>query len=89
MSEVSLHPICIKNQYENNNIFGFGHFRIKVRKCPDLYLELETRPLTEPFRMHADKHSCFHLYEVFSIGQHSLRMHDMNISIKFCEAGLI
>ena len=52
MSKVSLHPICIKNQYENNNILGLDTSELRFGSVQNLYLELETRPLTEPFRMH-------------------------------------
>ena len=52
MSKVSLHPFCIKNQYENNNILGSDTSELRFGSVQNLYLELETRPLTEPFRMH-------------------------------------
>ena len=52
MSKVSLHPICIKNQYENNNILGSDTSELRFGSVQNLYLKLETRPLTEPFRMH-------------------------------------
>ena len=48
----AVHPICIKNQYENNNMLGLDTSGIKVWKCPEPRLELETRPLTEAFRIH-------------------------------------
>ena len=48
-----LHPICIKNQYENNNILGSDTSELRFGSVQNLYLELETRPLTEPFRMYS------------------------------------
>ena len=44
--------ICIKNQYENNNILGSDTSELRFGSVQNLYLELETRPLTEPFRSH-------------------------------------
>ena len=52
MSKVSLHPICIKNQYENNNILGWDTSELRFGSVQNLFLELETLSLTEPFRMH-------------------------------------
>ena len=57
MSKVSLHPICIKNQDENNNILVLDTSELRFRSVQNLYLELETLPLTEPFRMHT--FNCF------------------------------
>ena len=50
MSKVSLHPICIKNQDENNNILGLDTSELRFGSVQNLYLELETLPLTELFR---------------------------------------
>ena len=61
------HPICIKNQYENNNILGLDtsklRFRgvqmrvvtseLRFRGVQKLVLELETRPRTEQLKSHA------------------------------------
>ena len=44
--------ICIKNQYENNNILGSDTSELRFGSVQNLILELETRPLTEPFRIH-------------------------------------
>ena len=52
MSKVSLHPICIKNQDENNNILGLDTSELRFGSVQNLYLELETLPLTELFRSH-------------------------------------
>ena len=44
--------ICIKNQYENNNILGLDISELRFGSVQNLILELETRPLTEPFSIH-------------------------------------
>ena len=63
------HPICIKNQYENNNILGldtselrFGGVQMKVDTsklrfggAQKLVLELETRPRAEQFKSQVRK----------------------------------
>ena len=48
----AVHPICIKNQYENNNILGLDNSELRFGSVQNLVLELETRPWTEPFRIH-------------------------------------
>ena len=48
----AIYPICIKNQYENNNIFGVDTSELRFGSVQNLVLELETRPRTEPFRIH-------------------------------------
>ena len=67
------HPICIKNQYENNNILGLDNSKLKfggVQTRVDtselrfggvqqLVLELETRPRTEQFKSHANTTTVF------------------------------
>ena len=62
MSKVSLHPICIKNQDENNNILGLDTSELRFGSVQNLYLELETLPLTELFRSHLHVSLC--LYHV-------------------------
>ena len=69
----AVHPICIKNQYENNNILGVDTSELRFRSVQNLVLELGTRPRTEPFRIHNQtpnnagkiwiKH--FHGYQIF------------------------
>ena len=49
----AVYPICIKNQYENNNILGEDTSELRFGSVRNLVLELETRPLTEPFRSHS------------------------------------
>ena len=49
--------ICIKNQYENNNILGSDTSELRFGSVQNLYLELETRPLTELFRSHVAAHT--------------------------------
>ena len=46
-----VHPICIKSQYENNNILGVDTSELRFGNVQNLVLELETRPRTEPFRI--------------------------------------
>ena len=41
----------MKNQYEDNNILGVDTSELRIK---NLVLELETRPRTGPFRIHAD-----------------------------------
>ena len=62
------HPICIKNQYENNNILGLDTSELRVRGVQTrvniselrfggvqkLILKLETRPRTEQFKSHCE-----------------------------------
>ena len=48
----AVHPICIKSQYENNNILGVDTSELRFGSVQNLVLELETRPRTEPFRIH-------------------------------------
>ena len=48
----AVHPICIKNQYENNNILGVDASELRFGSVQNLVLQLETRPRTEPFRIH-------------------------------------
>ena len=48
----AVHPICIKNQYENNNILGVDTSELRFGSVQNLIHELETRPRTEPFRIH-------------------------------------
>ena len=62
------HPICIKNQYENNNILGLDTSELRVRGVQTrvdtselrfggvqkIILELETRPRTEQFKSHCE-----------------------------------
>ena len=48
----AVHPICIKNQYENNNILGVDTSELRFRSVQNLVLELGTCPRTEPFRIH-------------------------------------
>ena len=50
---LSAYPICIKNQYENNNILGLDTSKLRFGGVQKLVLELETRPRTEQFKSHA------------------------------------
>ena len=59
MSNTSCHPICIKNQYENNNILGLDTSELRFGSVQNLVLELETRPLTEAFRIHVLTSGCY------------------------------
>ena len=52
MSQAFLHPICIKNQDENNNILGLDTSELRFRSVQNLVLKLETRPRAEQFRSH-------------------------------------
>ena len=47
----AVHPICIKNQYENNNILGVDTSELRFGSVQNLVLELESRPRTEQFRI--------------------------------------
>ena len=50
------HPICIKNQYENNNILGLDTSELRFGGVQKLFLDLETRPRTEQFKSHVRIH---------------------------------
>ena len=46
-------PYLHKYQDENNNILGLDTSELRFGSVQNLYLELETLPLTELFRSHA------------------------------------
>ena len=50
----AVHPICIKNQYENNNILGVDTSELRFGSVQNLVLKLETRSQTEQFRIHSE-----------------------------------